>query len=33
VFGAEDDARLDIHPEGHVFVVAPAVQFLERHLR
>jgi hypothetical protein len=33
VFGAEDGAQLDVHPEGHEFVVAPAVKFLERHLR
>jgi hypothetical protein len=33
VFGAEDDARLDVHPDGHEFVVEPALKFLERHLR
>jgi hypothetical protein len=33
VFGAEDKARLDIHGEGHVFDVKPAVEFLESHLR
>jgi hypothetical protein len=33
VFGAENDAQLDVHPEGHEFIVAPALKFLEQNLR
>jgi hypothetical protein len=33
VFNAENTAVLDIHPEGHVFVVPQAVRFLEEHLK
>jgi hypothetical protein len=33
VFGAEDVAQLEVHPGGHEFIVAPALKFLERHLR
>ncbi len=33
VFAAEKAAQLDIHPEGHEFVVATAVPFLEQNLR
>jgi hypothetical protein len=33
VFGAEDEAQLDVHPEGHEFIVPPALKVLERHLR
>jgi hypothetical protein len=33
VFGTEDKFQLDIHPEGHEFIVAPALKFLEQHWR
>jgi hypothetical protein len=33
VFGAENDAQLDVHPEGHEFIVSPALTFLERNMR
>ncbi len=33
VLGAADAAQLDVHPDGHVFLVPPALKFLERHLR
>ena len=33
VFGVDDAAQLDVHPEGHVFVLPTALTFLERYLR
>jgi dienelactone hydrolase len=33
VFNAENKAVLDVHPEGHVFVVPSAVKFLEEQLK
>ena len=33
VFNAEGKAVLDIHPEGHVFIVPSAVKFLEEQLQ
>jgi hypothetical protein len=33
VFGADALVQLDVHPEGHIFVVSTALRFLEQHLR
>lgn len=33
VFNASSKAQLEIHPEGHVFIVPTGVRFLEQHLK